>query len=238
MPTLNDQQGSYIPETDAGVRDWLNNFAAVVASNPAAVGLSAPDAQTLTNLAAAYDAAYVLATNPLTRTTPNINDKDNKRNQAVATFRVFATQIKVNLGVSDEVKLALGLHLDDTTHSPIPAPTTTPLLAIIDATAGVHTLRFADEMTPASRAKPPGVIQLQLYAAVGAEPNPDVSDATFVGVYTRQPLQVTWPPQDAGKTATYFARWVTRRGLVGPWSLPVAMQIAFGGPVELQSMAA
>jgi hypothetical protein len=48
---------------------------------------------------------------------------------------------------------------------------------------------------------------------------------------------VSFEPADAGKTATYFARWMTQRGLVGEWSLPVAMIIAFGGPVELQSAA-
>lgn len=235
--SLITQSGSYMPDTDSGIRDWLNNFAQIVSIDPAAVALSSSDAATLTSLAAAYDAAYVLAVNPVTRTTPIVGNKDAARNQAVETFRVYATQVKGNLGVSDEMKLALGLHLNDTTRSPIPAPTTEPLLAIIDARSGVHTLRYADSTTPTSRSKPAGTIQLQLWVAIEVEPTADVTKAQFHGVYTKQPIQIAFDPANAGKTASYFARWITRTGLVGPWSLPVAMIVAFGGPVELQSAA-
>jgi hypothetical protein len=38
--------------------------------------------------------------------------------------------------------------------------------------------------------------------------------------------------EDSTKTASYFARWVTKRGLLGPWSLPVWMVIAFGGGMQ------
>ncbi|MGI9014262.1 MAG: hypothetical protein ACR2GY_08430, partial [Phycisphaerales bacterium] len=46
---------------------------------------------------------------------------------------------------------------------------------------------------------------------------------------TRQPIRVTWPQETAGKTIAYFGRWITTTGKEGPWSLPVSMQIAFGG---------
>jgi hypothetical protein len=29
-----------------------------------------------------------------------------------------------------------------------------------------------------------------------------------------------------GKVATYYARWASVRGEVGPWSLPISMRIA------------
>jgi len=31
---------------------------------------------------------------------------------------------------------------------------------------------------------------------------------------------------DAGRVATYFARWVSQRGEFGPWSIPASMTIA------------
>lgn len=229
------QQTPYIPETDSGARQWLNNFAAIVANDPAAVGLVAADASTLTALADAYDALFNAANNPITRTSGVIADKDAARNQAVETFRVYAQQIKRNAGVSDQQKLDLGIHLDDSTLTPIPAPVTAPLLAVVSAESGLHTLRYADSQTPASRRKPPGAIQLLLYVAIEDQPTADPGEALFVGAFTKQPFQVAFEPENAGKTATYFARWQTRTGLVGPWSLPVAMQISFGGPVELQS---
>jgi hypothetical protein len=87
----------------------------------------------------------------------------------------------------------------------------------------------------AKRAKPEGVIQLELRRTVETGANPDPGAAGPVGVFTKQPVMVEQDPADAGKTATYFGRWVTRTGLTGPWSLPIAMTIAFGGPVDQQA---
>lgn len=53
-------------------------------------------------------------------------------------------------------------------------------------------------------------------------------------MYTKNPINYEFTPDQANQTASYFARWRTQRGLVGPWSLPVAMGIAFGGPVDQQ----
>lgn len=232
MSLLADQQGSYIPSTDAGVRDWLNNFAALISADPAAYGLTAPDAATLTTLADAYDAAYLIATNPSTRTTPAVNAKDAARNQAIETFRVFAAQIKANLGVTDEQKLALGLHINDTTPTPIPPPSTFPSLTITSSSNGIHVLRYADSGNPGSSAKPAGVANLQLFRNLGAAPGVDVDTALFVNAYTRQNIQIAYPPEEAGLFATYIARWANAKGEPGPWGPAVSMTVAFGGPIQ------
>jgi hypothetical protein len=232
MPTIT-LTGSFIPDDDAGIRLFLNNFAEVVAQNPAACGLTASDSATLTALAQAYDELYVLANNPLTRTTPVVAEKDAARNQAVETVRIYATQIKANLGVPEQLKIALGIHIDDTTRTPIPAPQTSPVLTV-EATNALHEIRFSDSMTPGMRAKPPGAIQLQLFRAMGDSSIADVSEAQFIGAHSRQPILLTYDPTPAntGKTATYFARWCTAKGLVGPWGPPVAATIAFSGVVN------
>jgi len=44
-------------------------------------------------------------------------------------------------------------------------------------------------------------------------------------------MEVTFEYKNAGLTSSYYARWVTRRGLVGAWSNPVSMMVAFAaGP--------
>ena len=75
-------------------------------------------------------------------------------------------------------------------------------------------------------AKPFGAIQLQLFVAIGTAAVTDESAAQFYGAFTRNPVGVAFGAEDDGKVATYFARWATRRGDVGPWSLPVSMRIA------------
>jgi len=38
-------------------------------------------------------------------------------------------------------------------------------------------------------------------------------------------FDVKFKAQESGKRATYFARWVTRRGKTGPWSRALTMTI-------------
>lgn len=202
---------------------------------PGKYGLDASDATIIANLNTQFGELYVLCQSAATRTTGLVTQKDAVKASAKATCRVYAQQIKVNLGVSDQDKIQLGLHINDTTPTPIPAPTTAPILDLIGMFSGQHQLRYADELTPGSTRKPPGAIQIELYRYVGVNATSDFNLATLEGVYTRSPIQQTFEPEDANLIATYFARWRTQRGLVGPWSLPVAMTIAFGGPVEQQA---
>ena len=54
----------------------------------------------------------------------------------------------------------------------------------------------------------------------------DPEQAQFYGAFKKNPVAVGFDPADDGKVATYFARRASRRGDVGPWSLPVSMRIA------------
>lgn len=234
MTKAYNQSSSYIPSTDAGFKDWLHTFASLIGEDPNKYGLDASDATIISNLNTSYANAYQTVQSSSTRTPNAIAQKDALKASAIASCRVYAMQIKSNVAVNNDDKIALGIHVDDTTPTPIPAPETAPLLNIVSAFSGVHHIRYADENTPASRRKPHGVIQLDLYVHVGPNATANPDDATFVGSYTKNPILYEFNPMDANKIASYFAQWKTQRGLVGPWSLPVAMTIAFGGPVDQQ----
>jgi hypothetical protein len=226
------QTQPYIPVTDAALRDWLTNFSALLTADPTRYGLDASDATVIAGHAAAYASAYQAVQAPSTRTSTGVAQKDAVKASAVASVRVYAQMIKANAGVSNDDKIALGVHVNDPTPSPIPAPASAPMLMIVSAFSGVHHLRYADENTPAARRKPHGVLQLQLNAVIAPAPAVDPGESRFVGLYTKQPVLVEHEPASAGLTATYFARWVTRTGKTGPWSLPESMTVAFGGAAQ------
>ena len=208
------------------------NFSTLISQDPQRYGLENSDATIIAQQYADYDASYQPVQTNATRTASAIAQKDATKASAIGSARVYARMIRANAGVTNQDKIDLGLHVPDPTRTPIPTPTTAPLLMIVSAFSGVHQLRFADENSPASRRKAPGASALQLNMVVAAGPvvNPDGSQ--FVGLFTKQPILVEQDPVNANKTATYFARWVTRTGKFGPWSLPQAMTIAFGGPVQ------
>jgi len=232
MGVMYQQAGSYMPSGDSAFRDWLANFSSLIAADPVRYGLTAGDAAVISNHATSYEAVYLPSKQPTTRTPALVQQKDAVKASAMASCRVYAMLIKNNAGVTDDDKVALGLHVNDTTPTPIPAPTTAPLLAIQAAFSGEHIIRYADESTPTSRAKPAGATLIEIYQNVSPGPDPVIASATSVGLFGKQPIHVSQDQANTGLTATYFGRWVTARGLVGPWSLPVAMTIAFGGPVD------
>jgi hypothetical protein len=151
--------------------------------------------------------------------------KDSARAAMIATLRPVISQIQRNRGVSQSAKLALGLTPHKNGRSRVPSPFSNPILAVIGATPGEHTLRYADANTPASRAKPAGTIGLQLFLKVAPRPAGSPVGAKLYATATRQPIAVKFKHADNGKTATYFGRWIARSGAVGPWSSPVSAVI-------------
>jgi hypothetical protein len=215
----------YIPPRDSDLVPWATNFRTLIVAAPATYGLVAADGVAITAVVDPYLAAQVLVDNPATRTPVTIADKNNKKQAMLVVLRAYASTIRINAGVTDADKLALGLNLPNNNPSPIPAPTSSPIVTIIGATPSQLTLRYADENTPASRRKPQGVTALQLFVGVSTIALNDPDLTAFDSLVTKQPVAVTFDPTDAGKVATMFGRWSTRTGLVGPFSLPATFII-------------
>ena len=224
----NAQSGPYIGDSDVATLDWLVNFTNLVTADPSAYGLTADDAAQMAMRTEAYAQAFHQAQHPSTRTTNVVKRKDDARAQAEALGRTLAMQVKVNPQITNDQKITLGIRVDDATRTPIGAPQTMPILNIVDAHRGVHTLRYCDVLTPDSRRKPPGVTHMLLFAEIappealtGAEEN-----LRFIAAVTRQPHVVTFDPKgNTGKVVQYKARWLTAKGLLGPWSAGTSMTI-------------
>lgn len=233
----------YIPARDSTLDSWADNFQTLVAASPATYGLTAPDAVAITDAFDTWHAAYLLGgstgsppvpVNPSTFTSVTVAAKNSAKFAMIIILRSYASQVRINPGVTNADKIALGLNLPNNTPSPIPVPLTFPLLSVVSAGPGTHTIRFADSATPASRAKPFGAVGMQLYRGVGVAAITDVNLTDFLAQLTTQPFLSEFLIGDTGKVATYFARWITRgrpvggaAAQVGPWSAPVSMTIAF-----------
>lgn len=88
-----------------------------------------------------------------------------------------------------------------------------------------HEIRFVDEATPTSRAKPKGVMGCEIWVKVGTTAPADPTEPTFLGLDTASPYVAEYPSTDPGKTAYYMLRWVTTTGEKGPWSETVAATV-------------
>lgn len=223
----------YIPPRDVDLVTWADNFSALITASPSTYGLDAGDASTIAGLVATWDAAYALAVNPSTRTPVTIADKNTAKLAMLPVVRAYASQIRLNPGVANADKTALGLNLPNNSPAPIPAPATMPVITVVQNQPLRTLLKFRDELaSPTSRAKAPNSIGLELRALVSTTPGTDPDAAPYVGTFTKVPFFLDWDPTDAGKVVTFWGRWINRAGTiginkaqVGPWSTGVTSTI-------------
>lgn len=217
---------SWIPTKDDALDPFLNNFQTLIAATPANYGLVASDATAITAAYTAWHTAYLAAINPSTRTTATIETKNLQKANVLLVVRRYAATIRANHGISNALKIGLGIHIPDTAPTPVPPPSTYPLLTIDSFNLGKLELHAADQNTPDKKARPAGTSGLLLFSSVADEPASTPTGLEFNAFLTRPKFENTFDPADAGKTVTYFARWTNGKGELGPWSPPVSIRIA------------
>lgn len=226
---------NYIPTTDGGLVDWGLNFSDLITATPAAYGLDAADALAIQTSFDTYDAAFALGgsinrvpVNPTARSPVTVAAKDAAKVAFRTLARTYASQIRLNPGVTNGDKIALGLNLPNNSPSPIPVPTSWPVLSILSGGPLSFTLKYSDSIIGTGKAKAAGALQMQLVASPSDTPitSPDAQPIRFL--VTRVPQLIVFDSGDGGKDCYLWGRWVTRRGLVGPWSDGIVATIMAG----------
>lgn len=227
----------YIPAREVDLVNWADNFASLITADPATYGLDAMAASTIQTAVDAWDAAYAAGTDPSTRTPVTVAAKNTAKLAMLPIVRAYASQIRINPGVDNADKTALGLNLPNNSPSPIPAPATVAVLTITSATPLRHTVKFRDETaSPTSRAKAPNAIGCEIWVGISTIALTDPAQCKFYGTAVKVPFFVEYDPADAGKIATLFGRWSNRAGsagnninLTGPWGTAISQTIVGTG---------
>lgn len=221
---------SYIPATDAGLATWGDNFATLLTADPTAYGEDAASALNVQNAFDAYEAAYDLANDPVTRTPTTVADKDAERVNFETVVRPVAQRINARDSVTNLQRSSLGITIRKTTRTPVPPPSTAPALTLRGQIPGVATIQIRDEATPTTKAKPLGVIGVDIHVSVGGTPPVAYEDYPLAKTTGQTPNTLAFAGAQAGETANVVARWTTRSGpggvaQKGPWSVPMTFVI-------------
>ncbi len=213
------------PRSQNSLRHRLVAFANTISEDPARYNLSQDAADEIRCAVDAFAEALDIAGKPDLKTIVTVRKKDDRRRIAEELHSRYYNQIKADPDVSDADKIAIGVKPVNLERTPIRVPGTVPLIDAIGAKPFQHELRYHDTLSPDSPRKPVGAVFLQLYAAVGDEDEMPLEDAREVGLYARNPIKVRYEAADRRRQATYYARWISRKGEAGLWSLPVSMAI-------------
>jgi hypothetical protein len=101
-----------------------------------------------------------------------------------------------------------------------------PIVSIECGNRLQHTLRYVDSATPTRRAKPAGVLGIEIWNKVGETPPVNEAELRFVAIDTNAPYTLNFQASQGGQNAYYWCRWVTATGERGPWSEQAAATIA------------
>ena len=219
----------YIPRSDAGFQAWLDNFIGYAAGHIVELGLLPPD----------LDSISVAKTDFDTKMTANVvaqqaaqsarQAKDDSRDSLESLIRTLVRQLQASASVDDTERAALGITVPDRTKTVATGGISTRPIGIVDTSQRLrHEIRFADEATPTSRAKPKGVMGCEIWVKVtdaGQLPPAGADELSFVTLDTASPHTAEYDGTDGGKTAHYMLRWVKKNGDKGPWSETVSATI-------------
>ncbi len=206
----------YIPGPDASFQAWQSNFVTYANANLAALGLTAADMAPITANQAVWATAFPAHVAAVNAAKAAKQTKDEARAAYVAVIRPLVRRLQASAVVSDAEKASLGITVASG-GGPIGPPTTSPICAVECGARLQHTLRFVDEQTPTRKAKPAGVMGVEIWRKVGITPPAGEGELQFVAVDTNAPAVLTYPAADGGKTAYYWLRWVSPTGERGPW---------------------
>ncbi|MEM6393740.1 MAG: hypothetical protein AAF797_13275, partial [Planctomycetota bacterium] len=195
---------TYLPRTDAKLRNFVLNMSAQLAKGPELVGVSEADAQQFDTLATAYATAYDQSQAQETRGPSATAKKNDCRGAVVAMVRRLVPKIQSFIGTTNQQRTDFLLTIRDTHYTPQPVPTTAPTLTVTGVLGNTISVALQDADDLHRRAKPAHVKSATLFWALGDTPPNDPSGWTFEGTTTTTTTQIVIPPHVAGATSVWL----------------------------------
>lgn len=217
---------SYMPSADADFDLWQLNLTTKVVLSPGTYGLDTSYSAALSPMSADFHTKLGIANTQSTRTPVSIASKDAARAALKSFIRVGVNIIQATPAVTNEAKEALNIPIHSNTPTPIPAPSTYPVIDATPSGPRLTQIKISDSATPDSRKKPSGAVAMALFAKASATPISDPEQLDFIGMMSRNALQQQWPVDDLNKTMYIAGVWITRTGKRGPWSSIAATGVA------------
>ena len=208
----------YIPRGDGDFNVWQANFVTYANAHSADLGLVPPDLIPISSAQGAWTSSLTDHVAAQANAQSACAAKNANRTVLETSIRALVRRLQASPSVDDAEREALGITVADSEATAAPTPTTRPVCRVDARQRLQHTIEFADEATPTRKAKPAGVMGVEIWVLIGPIPPVDPSELTFLAVDTRTPYTTDFDGADGGKQAHYMLRWVNTRGETGPWS--------------------
>lgn len=150
--------------------------------------------------------------------------KNTARQNVLDRARPQRRMVRAKSGVSNELLESANLTPYDDVKTASASPSSVPF-ALVDFGKLRHTISFRDKLTPDTDKKPDGMMGAEIWMKIGGDAPVDNEECEFLALDTATPYLMTFKGADAGKTAYYLLRWVSKNGDKGEWSEAVSATI-------------
>lgn len=215
---------SFLPYRESELLLFAQNAHAVLDATPDAfVGFGLTQAQfdTFQSRYSAFDAAYITANHPDTRTPTAVSQKNLAKAAMVSYIREMVRLVQAHPGLTDDQRVSLGITVPDVDPSPVPRPVEQPGLSVRLVKGRVIMLQLTRE--DGRRAKPEGVASAAVYRFVGGEPPAGIGGFEYVGSWSTTRPEVVMPEDTPVGTKVWVsAAWANRKQQLGFACPPVS----------------
>ncbi|MBY0310701.1 MAG: hypothetical protein K2W85_01385 [Phycisphaerales bacterium] len=209
------------PRPDSHFGAYMNNYYDAVEKWWAVNGFDETDLKPLKEALSSWNAAFPAHVAAQQRAEAARQNKDEARAAVEAQARPVTSFIQSYPKTTDADRATIGITIRAPHPGGVPAPSSKPLIVVESAGRYTHELRLVDESTPTRRARPRGVERAEVFVAFTPTGTPAPSDFNafrYVQSVSDGSTVLSYESPQGGLQAHYLARWVTRRGAMGPWS--------------------
>jgi hypothetical protein len=198
------------------VSAWSTSFCEKVTQNATAWDIPPVEVAGLQDACDLFIRLYLQACSP-EKTSVTVARKNDARKALLTKIRTLVHFRLRNPLITDAQRMELGLHVRDTTRTPVPVPISRPELDIDVLDVRRLKLLFHD-MGHTGKAKPYGVSGAVIASAVLDAPPASPDALTRSVLATRTPHILEFSEEERGKTLYVAICWQNQKGQRGPWS--------------------
>jgi hypothetical protein len=209
-----------IPKKDSDFDIWFENLNSTIVAK---TGGSPPEwthipAEKVTALTGHWTDWHTAHTKTLVpHTSLDTAAKNRAKDLSFDFIRPFANQYLRYGQISEDELRALGFHVRSGGHSPVPVPTTSPVLIIDTGTRRRLIIHYRDERST-RRGKPDGVHGIEVRWAILDHPPADIKDLVNSSFDTKPPLILDFEEHERGRHVYLCGTWeIEREGEKGPF---------------------
>ncbi|MGH7215343.1 MAG: hypothetical protein ACREIT_11325 [Tepidisphaeraceae bacterium] len=217
----------YLPDKDAALLAWAQNFSRLINQTPAAFGITQEIAAEYGARLSDFANRLQAATDPATRGRRTVFLKDEARKILVALTRKVARQIGNTMSVTNDQRQELGITVPSQQRKSVPVPGTSPFIQVKSVDGRTVTIELRQSRS--KRGRPGKVAGATVFTHAG-ESAPEAGDEwKFATNTTKTTVQIPFGPSATGDTVWITAFWSNARDESGPAAKAVSVNLPAGG---------